>query len=236
MKLNRLNPQTGDNRSRKRQSASALVIAVLSLSTAIFVGISGVLYASKAKQGKELTEAQAQLQQIGNLRKETVIKGTENAAEVEKLRKERDAAVAARIKAEAELVKAQAELSLLQAGKTRMEAENAKFQIQIATLKLQLKAAEEAGGGVGGAKGISPMTRKQLTAKELCLNNLRQIQGAKKQWAIYERKASDDTPSETDLFGVVKFIKAEPYCPEGGEYKIGKVSEHPTCSHQGHVY
>lgn len=225
----------GDIRSRKRQSGSALVIAGLGLSTAIFVGISGVLYASKAKQGRELAEAQAQLQQIGELRKETVIKGTENAAEVARLRKERDAAVAARTAAEAELIKVRAELSLLQAGKTRMEAESAKFQIQIATLKLQLQAAQAAGGG-GDPKRVQPLTRKQLSAQQVCINNLRQIEGAKKQWAIYEKKGPDDTPPSTDLFGVVKFIKTEPYCPEGGKYTIGKLSEHASCSHEGHVY
>lgn len=236
MKLNRLNPRMGDSRSRKRQSGSGLVIAGLGLTTAIFVGLSGVLYAAKAKQGKELADAQAQLQQIGELRKATVAKGNENAAELEKMKKERDAAVAARLKAEAELVKAEAELGLLQAEKTRMEAENAKFQIQIATLKLQLQAAEAAGGGGSDPRMVQPLTKKEMSAKEVCVYNLRQIEGAKKQWAIYGNKGADDTPRVTDLFGVVKFIKTEPYCPEGGEYKLGKMSEHPTCSHEGHAY
>ena len=235
MKLNRLNARKGDWGSRKRRSGSALVVAGLGLSTAIFVGISGVLYASKAKQGRELEEAQAEIQQLSQLRKDNVVKESQSAADVEKYKRERDEAVAARTRAEAELVKAKAELSLLQTEKASMEVESARLKIEIATLKLQLKSATPAGGATN-PRGVQPLTKRELSAKELCIRNLQQIQGAKRQWAVYEKKGQDDTPPATDLFGVVKFIKSEPYCPEGGEYKLGTVSEKPTCTHKGHTY
>ena len=222
----------GDGRSRKRQSGSALIVAGLGLSTGIFVGISGVLYASKAKQAGELEEAQAQIQQMSQLRKDTVSKDSENSAVIEKLKQEKADVEAALSASQAELTKVKAELSLLQLEKTSMETANARFQVEIAKLKLQLKTAAPAGGG----SGVQPLTRKQLTAQQLCIRNLQQIQGAKKQWAIYQKKTQEDVAPSTDLFGVVKFIKREPYCPEGGTYTIGKVSEHPTCTHAGHVY
>ncbi|MFT4587935.1 MAG: hypothetical protein ACI9VS_000700 [Candidatus Binatia bacterium] len=232
MKLNRLNPRRGDWVSRRRRSGSALVVAGLGLSTAIFVGISGVLYAGKAKQGRELGEAQAEIQKLSQLRKNNVVKEINSVA---KYKKERDDAIAAKTRAEAELLTAKAGLSLLQTEKANMKLENAQLQIEIATLKLQLKSVTPAGGGMN-PQLVRSVPKRPLSPKEICIGNLHQIQGAKRQWAVYEKKGQGDTPPATGLFGVIKFIKTEPYCPDGGEYKIGMVSEKPTCSHKGHTY
>jgi hypothetical protein len=65
-----------------------------------------------------------------------------------------------------------------------------------------------------------------------CINNLRQIDGAKQQWALENNKTSNDVPTMDDLRiymgrgpqGVI------PRCPGGGTYLLGRVGEDPRCS------
>jgi len=45
---------------------------------------------------------------------------------------------------------------------------------------------------------------------------------------------TNEIPRDADLFGPQAYIRAKPQCPEGGEYTIGKVGEHPRCSNPWH--
>ena len=67
-----------------------------------------------------------------------------------------------------------------------------------------------------------------------CVNNLRQIDGAKQQWALENKKTADAVPSVQDL---LPYFKGEtfPVCPSGGAYGVNGVSLPPTCSVAGHV-
>jgi hypothetical protein len=60
-----------------------------------------------------------------------------------------------------------------------------------------------------------------------CINNLRQIDAAKQQWALENEKKSDAVPTAQDL---TPYLKSFPKCPAGGTYTIGAVSNAPTCS------
>lgn len=60
-----------------------------------------------------------------------------------------------------------------------------------------------------------------------CINNLRQLDGAKQTWAAEERKTTNDVPTWDDLRGYMKF---QLVCPQGGAYTIGRVGERPKCS------
>jgi Skp family chaperone for outer membrane proteins len=67
-----------------------------------------------------------------------------------------------------------------------------------------------------------------------CINNLRQIDTAKQQWALENDKTADAIPPAQDLLpyfmgGVF------PVCPSGGTYTINAVGVPPTCSVSGHV-
>lgn len=66
------------------------------------------------------------------------------------------------------------------------------------------------------------------SAKNLCIDQLREIDAAKEQWAEQNRKKVGD---EVDVDGVVDFLKRKelPKCPIGGAYLIGKVGETPRC-------
>lgn len=67
-----------------------------------------------------------------------------------------------------------------------------------------------------------------------CIYNLRQIDGAKAQWALEKQKKTGD---DADLSEVARYSKGGklPICPKGGKYHIGKVGELVTCTIAGHT-
>jgi chromosome segregation ATPase len=67
-----------------------------------------------------------------------------------------------------------------------------------------------------------------------CLNNLRQIDAAKNQWALENNKTSDAMPTVQDLLPYLR-DQIFPVCPSGGTYTIGAVGVAPTCSIPGHA-
>jgi outer membrane lipoprotein-sorting protein len=74
----------------------------------------------------------------------------------------------------------------------------------------------------------------QVQQRNACINNLRQIDGAKNEFALEKGKKTGDTVAEADI---APYIRGGilPTCPSGGTYTIGKVGENPTCSIPGHV-
>lgn len=72
---------------------------------------------------------------------------------------------------------------------------------------------------------------REAAQKNGCVNNLRQIEAAKTQWALENKKAAGDTPTKDDL---LPFLQAWPTCPEGGTYSINSVDKAPTCSIPNH--
>ncbi|MGV3723999.1 MAG: type IV pilin protein, partial [Actinomycetota bacterium] len=54
--------------------------------------------------------------------------------------------------------------------------------------------------------------RESSRAKS-CVSNLKQIDSAKEQWAMDNKKTSADTPADTDLYGADKYVKSTPACP-----------------------
>ena len=85
------------------------------------------------------------------------------------------------------------------------------------------------------AIAIPNFVKARTTAqKNACINNLRQIDGAKQQWALANKKTADDEPIGSDLNeylgrgATAGFQSLQ--CPAGGHYTIKTVSESPTCS------
>ena len=75
---------------------------------------------------------------------------------------------------------------------------------------------------------------RQSAQRAACILNLRQLDGAKQQWALENRKTLTDRPSAADLCGADKYIREEPACPANGRYTIGAMSEKPTSSIPDH--
>jgi len=70
--------------------------------------------------------------------------------------------------------------------------------------------------------------------RNTCINNLRQIDGAKQQWALEKNKAGDAVPTVKNLLPYLKG-GVFPACPDGGTYFINSVDAVPTCSVAGHA-
>jgi len=91
----------------------------------------------------------------------------------------------------------------------------------------------------GGANGTASPAAASLQNRQrnTCINNLRQIDAAKNQWALEKNKKNGDPVTEADIKPYIKLDASGnlPKCPAGGTYTIGKVGEKPACSIAGHA-
>ena len=71
---------------------------------------------------------------------------------------------------------------------------------------------------------------RQSTQLNSCLNNLRQIDGAKDQWAIENNKATGQAVVATNIDDYLKRGFAGVSEPTGGTYTINAVGADPACS------
>jgi prepilin-type N-terminal cleavage/methylation domain-containing protein len=82
---------------------------------------------------------------------------------------------------------------------------------------------------------------REQSQKNACINNLRQIDGAKQQWALENNKTTSASPTSANLksyLGRGSGGGTFPTCPTGGTaYTIGAISTAPTCGNSslGHV-
>jgi hypothetical protein len=88
-------------------------------------------------------------------------------------------------------------------------------------------------GLMAGIAIPSFMNARTVSSQNACINNLRQIDAAKEQWALEARKKDGD---QVDIQGISKYIKGNkiPTCPQGGTYKINAIGTNPECDFPGH--
>lgn len=72
---------------------------------------------------------------------------------------------------------------------------------------------------------------REVSQRNACINNLRRIDAAKREWALENNKSDGDVPTKQDL---MPYLARWPVCPSGGTYSINPVGEPPTCSIPGH--
>jgi prepilin-type N-terminal cleavage/methylation domain-containing protein len=85
--------------------------------------------------------------------------------------------------------------------------------------------------GLLAAIALPNFAKTRATArKSVCIANLKELDGAKQQWAMENNKSGTDVPGLADLFSVRHgYIKRLPVCPLGGEYTFNDVNTPPTC-------
>ena len=87
--------------------------------------------------------------------------------------------------------------------------------------------------GLLAAIAIPNFVKARTTAQmNACINNLRQIDAAKQQWALENKKSDTDTPGTSDVAPYIK-NNAFPNCPASGTYTVNAVNTDPTCSKSG---
>lgn len=89
----------------------------------------------------------------------------------------------------------------------------------------------------GTATSTSAASSPAVNQRNACINNLRQIDAAKNEFALEKGKKNGDPVTEADIKPYIKLDASGniPKCPGGGTYTIGKVGEKPTCSIAGHA-
>jgi prepilin-type N-terminal cleavage/methylation domain-containing protein len=86
--------------------------------------------------------------------------------------------------------------------------------------------------GLLAAIAIPNFVRARTTSqKNACINNLRQIDGAKQQWALEANQTGSAACTGRGTTGTM------PICPAGGTYTIGNIATIPSCSlsASGHI-
>lgn len=76
---------------------------------------------------------------------------------------------------------------------------------------------------------------RKASQASACINNMRQIAGAKATYALENKKLGTDPVVAANLFGAALYIKQEPKCPanETGSYVLGTVDSTVTCPNVG---
>ena len=76
------------------------------------------------------------------------------------------------------------------------------------------------------------------TRASICKANLRQINGAIEQWALYNEVpgGTDLTPYEDEIYNFL--YEGKPCCPSGGTYNLIRLDAVPQviCTVEGHEY
>ena len=90
--------------------------------------------------------------------------------------------------------------------------------------------------GLLAAIAIPNFVKARETAqKNACINNLRQVDSAKEQWAIENNKTSADTPTAANLDAYLKGGTTKVYCPQdstkafSASYTINAIGTNPAC-------
>ncbi len=129
----------------------------------------------------------------------------------------------------------QAEINRLreQNQKLTQQLEAAHGTLQQQQQQLQQVQAESQQANPAPEPATEPSTPavNQLNA---CINNLRQIDEAKQEWALENDKPAGSVPTAQDLLPYFT-DNLFPVCPSGGTYAINAIGVPPTCSVPGHV-
>jgi prepilin-type N-terminal cleavage/methylation domain-containing protein len=87
--------------------------------------------------------------------------------------------------------------------------------------------------GLLAAIAIPNFVKARTTSQaNACINNLRQIDGAKQQWALENKQPSTASPGSTVIMPYLGRGSAGTWstCPAGGTYTVGNLATAPICS------
>ena len=224
------------------------------LVTALALVAAALFYISIKAKSEELVKLQPQIQQLESLRAENAVLKTNQlpAEELGRLRKSAEELL--RLRNEVRQLRETEKQLTQQAQTAQAAAQRAQEQVaaartQAQTAQAQAQAQIQALASATNAAQI--LTPEQLAQQRFaeryglaatpavqqsnaCINNLRQLDGAKQQWALENRKPENATPTVQDVLAYIK-DGAFPKCPSGGVYLLNAVQAHPTCSAQGHT-
>ena len=193
------------------------------LIVALVVG-AGMLYSSNQKKDAVLGQVQAELEQARVASSETNQAPAPVAnEELTRLRTENQ-----------DLLRLRNEVRKLREENQQLNRQAQTAQAQVQTAQAQAEATRSsAAQALAQAQQLETTSRMQQQAAA-CINNLRQIDGAKQQWALEQKKPGESPVTPRDIFPYFR-NNTFPTCPAGGIYTLNTVAALPTCSVPGHA-
>ncbi len=198
------------------------IVAVLAIAGA------GFLFNSNQSKSAELTKLQTAVQELETLRAEVAELKTQQVppAEVAQLRKDKEDLL--RLRNEVGKLRNESQLLAKQAQSAQNALAGAQAETQRAQQQAQVLAQTQA------QVLASAQNRQQADVLNSCVNNLRQLDAAKQQWALENNKTAEAVPTAQDIAPYLK-DQAIPVCPASGKYTLNSVATVPTCSIAGHA-
>lgn len=196
------------------------------------LAIGGVFYFHNTTQ--QATQAvatlQQQVQELQVVREENERLKTNQISKDELEQFQKDSHEVLKLRNQVQLLRGEQDKLKQSAQAAQNQSQQARAQIE--AVQSQLAAARQ----VAAARpATTPRTAED--AKNSCINQLRQMDAAKNQWALENKKTSDAIPTERDISPYIK-LDADgnlPKCPAGGTYTLNALSTSPTCSIADHV-
>lgn len=125
-------------------------------------------------------------------------------------------------------------LAKAQAMIDQLEAESAKSAQSLATARAALSLQQQHLQDLQTENKLVTDAGLSIIHRNSCINNLREIDAAKAQWALDKNKPGDAVPTAQDLLPYLK-DGTFPFCPDGGTYYLNSVDTVPTCNIQSHI-
>jgi uncharacterized phage infection (PIP) family protein YhgE len=193
-----------------------------------FAASAGALYFSNSTKTADLAKAQEQVAQVDTLRGQV--------DDLQKQASSQNDQIAAMQKDNQELLRLRNQVRQLTDEKTQMmkQLQSAQSQAERSVAEVQQVQAQTAQTANAIAEQRILQMKQNEAVLSTCINNLRQIQAAKQQWAADHQRTPDSIPSGPELAPYFP-NNMIPQCPGGGRYSFSAVSNAPTCSIPGHV-
>jgi hypothetical protein len=157
----------------------------------------------------------------------TELKGQQvPATEITQLRKDREDLL--RLRNEVSKLRNESQQLAKQAQSAQTALVGAQAETQRAQQQAQTLAQNQA------QAQVIAQNKQQIDLLNACINNLRQIDGAKHQWALENQKNADAIPTPQDIAPYFK-DQVVPVCPAAGKYTLNALNAVPTCSVAGHA-
>lgn len=190
----------------------------------VALGVAGALWSNGKTNSAELAKLQLQVQETESLRAEIaeLKKTVLPTDELERLRRDNQ-----------ELIRLRGEVGMIRKEKEQVAKQLSSAQTTIVGAQQQQQQLQQLQTENQRLLGTVQQSQQQAVVN-VCINNLRQIDGAKQQWALENKKVGESVPKNEDLlpyFPEQKF----PACPGQGTYALNAVNAHPTCSVSGHA-
>lgn len=198
------------------------------------------VYSANQKKEAELTPLRADSDQLQQLRAELEeakkVQTQQDGDEVARLRKDHEELLGLRnevrqLRGERQQLAGQVQTAQAQAQNAQARAEAQAQALRTAQAAPVALTPEQQAAFQARYGGAATPEQANLNA---CINNLRQIEGAKQQWALEKGKPAGALLTAADLAPYLQ-SKTVPTCPAGGVYTLNQVGLSPLCSAPGHV-